>query len=90
MFKVINDLATGNILLTDLQKRLMASDCLGWDCAVGKECPAGNVCKKGDLYQTPPGAIFWTYAGIFNCDVPVIVYVNSALALTVPSLRSRP
>jgi hypothetical protein len=77
IFKVINDLATGNVLLTAAQKKLMFSDCLGWDCAVRSDCPSPNVCKNGDLYN---GNIsVWTYAGILKCNVPVVVVVNSHL-----------
>jgi Beta-lactamase len=81
LFKVINDLATGNTLLTNDEKSLMFSNCLGWDCSVRSDCPNPYVCKNGG----PPNHwvntelfTFSTYAGILKC-IPVVVYVNSVL-----------
>ena len=76
LLKVINDLATGSLLLTNDEKSLMNSNCLGWDCAVGANCPEPYVCKNGDQFNGD-GISFWTYAGIFKSTVPVVVYVNS-------------
>ena len=91
LFKVINDLANGNVLLSDSQKALMGNttgqkqravlgnmNCLGWDCAVRSDCPDPYVCKNGTQFE-PSGIEVHTYAGIFNCTVPVVVIVNSYL-----------
>jgi len=75
---VINDLASGTVLLTNAQKQQMFTDCLGWDCAVRSDCPNPYVCKNGDL-NASNGAKVWTYAGIVKCNVPVVVVVNSPL-----------
>jgi hypothetical protein len=78
IFRVVNDLATGNVLLTNAEKKQMLSDCLGWDCAVRPDCPSPYVCKNGDL-NNGSGTAVWTYAGILKCNVPVVVVVNSPL-----------
>ena len=52
----------------------MITNCLGWDCAVRNDCSNPYVCKNGDLAN-----MVWSYAGIFKCNVPVVVYVNSPL-----------
>jgi len=80
IFRVINDLATGNTLLTTAEKKQMFADCLGWDCSVRADCPNPNVCKNGHLFSGPTNV--WTYAGVLKCNVPVVVVVNS----TLPSL----
>jgi hypothetical protein len=80
IFKVVNDLATGNTLLTSAEKTQMFSNCLGWDCAVRSDCPNPNVCKNGDL-NNGSGTSVWTYAGVLKCNVPVVVVVNSPLPL---------
>jgi len=77
IFRVINDLATGNTLLTAAEKKQMFSDCLGWDCSVRSDCPNPNVCKNGHLFNGPTNV--WTYAGVLKCNVPVVVVVNSTL-----------
>lgn len=79
IFNVINDLATGNVLLTSAEKKQMVTDCLGWDCAVRSDCPTPYVCKNGDLNNGSGGIAVWTYAGILKCNVPVVVVVNSPL-----------
>jgi hypothetical protein len=94
VFSVVNDLATGNILLTAGQKQQMITDCLGWDCSVRTDCPNPSVgtgpyvCKNGnpgDSGVNPAGPActqqyetMWTYAGILT-NVPVVVFVNSPL-----------
>jgi hypothetical protein len=78
IFRVVNDLATGNTLLTSTEKKMMFMDCLGWDCAVRSDCPNPYVCKNGDL-NNGAGINVWTYAGILKCNVPVVVVVNSPL-----------
>jgi hypothetical protein len=78
VFRVINDLATGNVLLTSAQRQNMFSNCLGWSCAVRSDCPNGNVCKNGNI-TNGAGTSIWTYAGVFKCNVPVVVVVNSPL-----------
>ena len=80
IFRVINDLATGNTLLTTAEKKQMFAYCLGWDCSVRADCPNPNVCKNGHLFSGPTNV--WTYAGVLKCNVPVVVVVNS----TLPSL----
>jgi hypothetical protein len=79
IFKVINNLGKGNGLLTRDEKKLMFNHCLGWDCAVSRDCPPPYVCKNGDLENASHIPILWTYAGIFKCTVPVVVIVNSPL-----------
>jgi hypothetical protein len=54
LFKIINDLATGNVLLTNSEKSLMTNpDCLGWDCAVRPDCPNPYDCKNGAQFEFP-------------------------------------
>jgi hypothetical protein len=79
IFHVINDLATGNTLLSPTLRKQMISGSLGWDSAVRSDCPNPNVCKNGDLNNGPGTAAVWTYAGILKCNVPVVVSVNSPL-----------
>jgi len=78
IFNVINDIATGNTLLTGAERKQMLSNCLGWDCAVRSDCPNPYVCKNGDL-NNGSGTAVWAYAGILKCNVPVVVVVNSPL-----------
>jgi hypothetical protein len=78
IYKVVNDLATGNKLLTNAEKKQMFSDCLGWDCSVRNDCPNPYDCKNGDL-NDGNGIAVWTYAGVLKCNVPVVVVVNSPL-----------
>jgi hypothetical protein len=68
IFKVVNDLATGNKLLTNSEKKQMFSDCLGWDCSVRNDCPSPYDCKNGDL-NDGNGIAVWTYAGVLKCNV---------------------
>jgi hypothetical protein len=84
--KIVNDLAQGNVLLTEAQKTEMFTGfpglpglpgCLGWDCSVRPDCPDPYVCKNGGLLQRD--VALFTYAGILKCNVPVVVYVNSFL-----------
>jgi Beta-lactamase len=79
VIKVINDLANGNVLLTNAQRQNaqdgMLPQCLGWDCAVRTDCPNPYVCKNGNLDTITIS--LWTYAGILGCSVPVVVVVNS-------------
>lgn len=49
LFKVVNDLANDNVLLTSTQKDEMFKNCLGWDCAVWSACPDPYACKNGSL-----------------------------------------
>jgi Beta-lactamase len=81
VFKVVNDLANGNVLLTNNDKQQMISDYLGWDNAVGRDCPGPNLCKNGDYRDFGPGKgnTVWAYAGIFKSQIPVVVFVNSPL-----------
>ena len=87
LFKVVNDLARGNVLLTATEKALMNGSTptyIGWDNTVRTDCPAPNLCKNGSLDQSDNQLIktVWgiaTYAGIFKCVVPVVVIVNSTL-----------
>ena len=67
------DLAGGNTLLSDEQKSLMNTNCLGWDCSV--QTQTDFVGKNGNLSQS--GFVLWTFFGIFKCTVPVVVIVNS-------------
>jgi hypothetical protein len=72
---VVNDLANGNVLLTNAEKTAMNSNCLGWDCSVRNDCPDPYVCKNGSLDSG--STTLWTYLGILKCNVPVVVIVNS-------------
>jgi Beta-lactamase len=78
VFAVLNNLARENVLLSGAAKREMFANCLGWDCAVRSDCPNPYVCKNGDL-NNGEGAAVWIYGGVFKCDVPVVVVVNSPL-----------
>jgi hypothetical protein len=79
VFKVLNDLANGNVLLTNNDKQQMASGYLGWDNAVFRDCPGPNLCKNGDHPDFVNGISVWAYAGIFKSQIPVVVFVNSPL-----------
>lgn len=87
LFKVVNDLARGNVLLTATEKALMngsAPTYIGWDNTVRPDCPTPNLCKNGFVPQVDNQLIKteWvipTYAGIFKCVVPVVVIANSTL-----------
>jgi CubicO group peptidase (beta-lactamase class C family) len=81
IFAVVNSLATNTTLLPSAEKTQMLSESLGWDSAVGRDCPSPYVCKNGDLNNgnSNPFYALWTYAGILNCNVPVVVMVNSPL-----------
>jgi len=79
IFAVIDDLATGDTLLTGPQRKQMLANSLGWDSAVRSDCPNPYDCKNGDLNNGPGTQFVWTYAGIFKCNVPVVVVVNSPL-----------
>jgi hypothetical protein len=78
VFAVLSNLAREDVLLSGAAKREMFVDCLGWDCAVRADCPSPYVCKNGELHNGE-GAAVWVYGGVFNCDVPVVVVVNSPL-----------
>jgi hypothetical protein len=77
VFKVINDIAKGNVLLTNAQKQNMRTNFLGWDNNVGRNCGNDplNVCKNGGVSDSL-GTVA-TYAGVLNCSVPVVVFANS-------------
>ena len=78
IFAVVNTLVNSTTLLSHAQRQQMFSECLGWDCSVRSDCPSPYVCKNGDL-NNGNGIYVWTYAGVFKCDVPVVVVVNSPL-----------
>src|SRR5262249_51825171 len=69
VFAVINDLATGNVLLTNNEKQLMTTYHLGWDNAVRGDCPNTNLCKNGDYPSFGPGISVWAYVGIFKSQI---------------------
>jgi CubicO group peptidase (beta-lactamase class C family) len=71
---VMQDLASGNKLLTAAQKSLMNKGPLGWDNTVRSDCPSPYPCKNGDLALK-----LWTYAGLFKCSVKVTIFVNSPI-----------
>ena len=60
---VITSIASNNTLLTDLQKKQMLSNCLGWDCAVRNDCNP-YVCKNGSLGDETHE--LWSYAGVYS------------------------
>lgn len=73
LWRVLVDLAGGNVLLTDAQKSEMNANCLGWDCSVQPQ--KDFVGKNGIL---PSGTTWlWTFFGIFKGRVPVVLVVNS-------------
>jgi CubicO group peptidase (beta-lactamase class C family) len=77
---VLEDLASGNKLLTPGQKSLMNTGPLGWDNTVRSDCPSPYPCKNGDLI--PANDVIphlWTYAGLFKCSVKVTIFVNSSI-----------
>jgi len=90
LFLVLNDIASGNVLLTPAQKALMSSSTghfPGWDNAVRNDCPSPQaLCKNGEISgnannnSSNPSASIVTYLGVFKCSVPVVVVVNSALS----------
>jgi hypothetical protein len=86
LFAVINELATGNTVLTPGQRTQMSSDCLGWDCAVRTDCIDVNVCKNGGSPSDQLGREIHTYAGIVKCRISVIVIINSPVPPVPPSL----
>jgi CubicO group peptidase (beta-lactamase class C family) len=73
LFIVANDLANGGILLSSEQKTNMNTDCLGWDCFNGGQFD--YVAKNGGL--TNGKISLETLVGIYKCNVPVVVVVNS-------------
>jgi CubicO group peptidase (beta-lactamase class C family) len=92
LFKVINDLANGNVLLTNAEQTEMTSNCLGWDgvcnsqgfASARQDCPQSGASGSGYFCQNGgrpdgPGIALSTYVGIFKCNVPVVVIVNSYL-----------
>jgi hypothetical protein len=80
IFNVFNTLANSTTLLSSAQRQQMFSECLGWDCALPGFCPSTNVCKVGTLENGGPGTTWlWSYAGVYKCNVPVVVVVNSPL-----------
>jgi CubicO group peptidase (beta-lactamase class C family) len=89
LHKVIRDLASGNALLSTVEKNLMSSNSsqLGWDNTVRRDCspvstaspPPFAVCKNGSFLDAT-GHGTWSYAGIISCNVPVVVIVNSRIA----------
>jgi hypothetical protein len=90
LYAVMNDLANGNVLLTQSQKTQMNSNCLGWDgsdCSIMKSCPSPYKCKDGFLVQTG-GINLRTYVGIFKCNVPVVLIVNSPLPAPYQTIDS--
>ena len=79
LFEVVNDLANGNVLLTNVQKAEMNASypsSLGWDSSLTSDiCPNPYVCKNGGLDD---GYHYLrSYIGIFKCKVPVVVLINS-------------
>ncbi len=80
LLDLIYYLANGNVLLTDAQKIEMRSACLGWDCSTGADCPHPYACKNGALTNSHSGDAVRTYVGIFKCNMPVVVIVNSPIS----------
>jgi CubicO group peptidase (beta-lactamase class C family) len=83
VFDVMDSLANDNTLLTNTEKYPMFAGSLGWDNVPLNNCTPGSVCKSG-FFTTTVGSNtvpsdLWTYAGIFKCNVPVVVFVNSAI-----------
>lgn len=79
LFKVLLDLTSGNVLLTDIQKAQMNGGCLGWDCSV--QTQIDYVGKNGLLVKNVvnPGS-GWelnTWWSIFKGKLGVVVITNS-------------
>jgi CubicO group peptidase (beta-lactamase class C family) len=78
MSLVLNVIARGGTLLTAAQQAAMSTNYLGWDNAVRADCPSpAALCKNGDISNG--NIAIWTYLGVFKCNVPVVVVVNSFL-----------
>lgn len=79
LFKVLQDLISGNNLLSDTQKSSMTSNCLGWDCSV--QTQIDYVGKNGLIVQSNnPSGSGWednTWWSIFKGKLGVIVITNS-------------
>jgi CubicO group peptidase (beta-lactamase class C family) len=73
LFKVLLARVGGTTLLTDAQKTLMDSNCLGWDCSVQNQ--TDFVGKNGLLFGANSG--LETFVGIFKGNMMVILLVNS-------------
>jgi CubicO group peptidase (beta-lactamase class C family) len=77
LYRILLSLASGTSLLSEAQRTLMASNCLGWDCSVQMQT---DFVGKNGLLPDPNGSgrvWLWTFFGIFKGFVPVVVVVNS-------------
>jgi CubicO group peptidase (beta-lactamase class C family) len=74
LFKILLSLTSDNRLLTDAQKTLMNSDCLGWDCSVQTQT---NFRGKNGLLLYNNNVNLQTFVGIFKGKVIAIVLTNS-------------
>jgi hypothetical protein len=80
LFTVVNDLANGNTLLTPAEKTDMnTGTTLGWDNTNRSDCPNPYPCKNGGLDGGSSGKDLFTYIGIYQGAVPVVLLVNSPL-----------
>jgi CubicO group peptidase (beta-lactamase class C family) len=77
LYRILLSLDSGTSLLSEAQRTLMASNCLGWDCSVQMQT---DFVGKNGLLPDPNGSgrvWLWTFFGIFKGFVPVVVVVNS-------------
>jgi hypothetical protein len=76
LHKILVNLIRGDELLPHFQKELMTHDKLGWDNSVRNDCPDPYPCKNG-AFENGANAWVRTYAGIFKCVAPVVLFLNS-------------
>jgi len=74
--KLLVNLIRDDDLLNHAQKKEMYEDHLGWDNSVRNDCPDPYPCKNG-AFKDNNNAWIRTYAAIFKCTVPVVVFLNS-------------
>ncbi len=84
---LLGALGRGGKLLSEAARTTMSCQRLSWDNGVRPaDCPEGNLCKHGAVgYFPSPDAPYQavrTYAGLFACDTPVVLFANSALPST--------
>lgn len=84
---LLTALSHGGKLLSEAAKTAMSCQRLGWDNGVRPaDCPEGSLCKHGAIgYYPSPDAPYQavrTYAGLFACDTPVVLFANSPLPST--------
>jgi Beta-lactamase len=87
LHRLLGAIGRGGKLLSDAARTTMSCQRLSWDNWVRPaDCPEGNLCKHGAVgYFPSPDAPYQavrTYAGLFACDTPVVLFANSPLPST--------